>query len=114
MVLDKYNNNKRRDTFSKRGGSKKHYGHENSRADGEGADKSEEVQREELTMSNLEIQLKPHKTEPQPKEEALANLERLKEQIGMKGIRSNREDVKKILERAGSLADELINLKKQE
>ena len=110
MVLGRDTNNKRRDTIDNE--DKERYDYGNNR-------ENEEKEKEQggsigLTMSNLETRLKSYKTEPQSKEKALANLEKLKEDIGMKGMRSNREEVEKILERAGSLADELINLKKEE
>jgi len=110
VVLGRDTNNKRRDTIDNE--DKERYDYGNNR-------ENEEKEKEQggsigLTMSNLETRLKSYKTEPQSKEKALANLEKLKEDIGMKGMRSNREEVEKILERAGSLADELINLKKEE
>lgn len=64
--------------------------------------------------SQLEQRLKPYKTQPQLKEKALENLEKLKAEIGMKGVESNKEDVKEILRRAGSLSDEIIALRKKE
>ena len=64
--------------------------------------------------SQLEHRLRPYKTHPQPKGKALANIEKLKAEIGMKGVKSNKEDVKAILKRAGSLADEIIELRKKE
>lgn len=64
--------------------------------------------------SQLEQRLKPYKTEPQSKEKALANIEKLKAEIGMKGVKSDKEDVKEILKRAGSLSDEIIELRKNE
>jgi len=61
--------------------------------------------------SRLEQKLKPYKTEPQSKEKALANIEKLKSEIGMKDVKSDKEDVKAILKRAGSLSDEIIGLR---
>jgi len=62
----------------------------------------------------LEQRLKPYKTQPQSKEKALANIEKLKDEIGMKGVKSDKEDVKAILKRAGSLSDEIIELRKKD
>jgi len=64
--------------------------------------------------SQLEKRLKSYKTEPQSKDKALENLEKLKDEIGMKGIRSDKKEVKEILKRAGSLSDEIIELRKKE
>lgn len=65
-------------------------------------------------MSQLEQRLKPYKTEPQSKDRVLANLEKLKAEIGMKDVKSDKQDVKEILKRAGSLSDEIIELRKKE
>jgi len=64
--------------------------------------------------SRLEQRLKPYKTLPQSKDKALKNLENLKDEIGMKGVRSDKKEVKEILKRAGSLSDEIIELRKKE
>jgi hypothetical protein len=64
--------------------------------------------------SQLEQKLKSYKTEPQSKEKALANIEKLKAEIGMKDVKSDKEDVKEILKRAGSLSDEIVDLRKKE
>lgn len=65
-------------------------------------------------LSELEMKLKSYKTIPQPKEQALDNLRRLKAEIGMKDERSSREEVKAILKKAGSLSDEISELRKKE
>ena len=64
--------------------------------------------------SLLEQRLKPFKTEPQSKDKALANIEKLKAEIGMKDVKSDKEDVKEILKRAGSLSEEIIEQRKKE
>lgn len=64
--------------------------------------------------SRLEQRLKLYKTLPQSKDKALKNLEKLKDEIGMKGVRSDKKEVTVILKRAGSLSDEIIELRKKE
>ena len=49
-----------------------------------------------------------------PKEKALANLERLKAEVGMKDVRSNSNDIDIILRKAGPLSDEILDLRKKE
>jgi uncharacterized Zn finger protein len=51
------------------------------------------------------------KTRPLSYEEAHTELEKVKELIGMKGVKSDPEEVKRILKKAGSLSDELIKSK---
>lgn len=65
-------------------------------------------------LSDLDLKLKGFKVKPQTKEQALKNLERLKKDIGMANVKSNKEEVRKILKRAGSLSEEILYLHKQE
>ena len=58
--------------------------------------------------------MKAFKTTPQSKEIALENLRRLKAEVGMQDIKSDKNEVKEILKKAGSLSDEIIELRKKE
>jgi len=60
------------------------------------------------------MRLRSYTTQPLPKEKALENLDRLKAEIGMTGVRSDVSEVKEIVKRAGSLSDEIIELRKKE
>lgn len=65
-------------------------------------------------MSELDLKLGSFKAEPQTKEQALKNLQKLKKDIGMINVRGNKEEVRAILKRAGSLSEEILDLRKQE
>lgn len=65
-------------------------------------------------MSELETKLKAFTTTPESKEKALESLRRLKAEVGLKDIQSNRNEVREILKKAGSLSDEITELRKKE
>ena len=52
--------------------------------------------------------------EPQPKEQALANIRKLKTDIGMLGKVSDEAEISRILEYAGSFTEEVLESRKKE
>ena len=65
-------------------------------------------------MSELEYKLKSFKIEPQPKEQALANIRKLKTDIGMLAKASDEAEISHILEYAGSFTEEVLESRKKE
>lgn len=59
-------------------------------------------------VSELGFKLKSFKIEPQTKDQALANIRKLKADVGMANVRSSQKEVSEILKRAGSLTDEVL------
>lgn len=60
------------------------------------------------------MKLRSYKTQPESETKALEKLEKLKAEVGMKGVRSDTSEVRAILKRAGSLSEEILELRKQE
>lgn len=69
-------------------------------------------------MSKLSPQLdhkaKGSKLEPQTKEEALANIKRLRNDLGLDNIKANGKDIKRILKRTGSLSEEAVKMRHEQ
>ena len=62
----------------------------------------------------LETRLKGYKTNPQSREKALASLERLKSEVGMKNSTTDKDEARTILRKAGSLSSEILEHRKKE
>ena len=65
-------------------------------------------------MSELEFKLKSFKIEPQPKHQALENIQKLKADIGMLDKKTDKRELEEILKRAGSLTEEVLESRKKE
>lgn len=69
-------------------------------------------------MSKLSPQLahkiKGSKIEPQSKEEAMANIQRLRNDLGLKNKRGNREHIRNVLKNAGSLSEEAVKMRREQ
>jgi len=74
----------------------------------------EQPKGEGTILSELEAKLRAFKTTPQSKESALQRVRRLKAEVGMEDVKSDKNEVKAILRKAGSLSDEIIELRKNE
>jgi len=59
-------------------------------------------------LSELDLKLKSFRIEPQSKEQALANIRKLKAEIGMAHVKADKAKVHEIIRRAGSLTDEIL------
>lgn len=66
-------------------------------------------------MSKLDFKLKGFKIEPQTTEQALANIKKLKDDLGIKGEKKvSKARLRSIYKRAGSFSDEVIETRKKE
>ena len=65
-------------------------------------------------MSELERRIKSFKLEPQSKEQALANIKRLRKDLNLENVHTDKNRVKAILKKAGSLTDELLAMREQD
>lgn len=65
-------------------------------------------------MSELERRIKSFKLEPQSKEQALANIKRLRKDLNLENVHADKNRVKAILKKAGSLTDELLAMREQD
>lgn len=66
-------------------------------------------------MSEIDSKLKGFKIEPQTPEQALANIQKFKLDLGLTGLKKvDKEKLKEILKRAGSFSDEVIATRKSD
>ena len=65
-------------------------------------------------MSELERRIKSFKLEPQSKEQALANIKRLRKDLNLENVHTDKNRVSAILKKAGSLTDELLAMREQD
>jgi hypothetical protein len=63
--------------------------------------------------SELDFKLKEFKIEPQSKEQALANIQKMRSDLGLKKKVSESE-LQDVLKRAGSLTDEILATREKE
>ena len=61
-----------------------------------------------MILSEIDLKLKSFRIEPQAKEQAQANIRKLKADIGMENVRADKKIVREIMKRAGSLSDEIL------
>ncbi len=59
-------------------------------------------------MPEINLKLKSFRIEPQTKEQAQANIRKLKADIGMTNVKADKETVRDIIKRVGSLTDEVL------
>lgn len=68
-----------------------------------------------MVLSELDLKLKSFKIEPQTKEQALANVKKLKIDLGLDDSKKvDKERLKEIIKRAGSFSEEVIATRKSE
>lgn len=66
-------------------------------------------------MSEINFKLKDFRIEPQTPEQALANVQKFKQDLGLTGSEKvDKERLKEIIKRAGSFSDEVIATRKSE
>jgi hypothetical protein len=54
------------------------------------------------------------KLQPLSKEEALASLKKLRKDLGLEGIHTNRERIQSILKKLGPLSDEVTRMRREQ
>lgn len=67
-----------------------------------------------MVLSELDFKLRRVKIEPQTKEQALANVRKLKADLGVGNKKADKEKVRKILKHAGSMTDEILDSRRKE
>ena len=65
-------------------------------------------------MIELEQKLSVFKLEPQSKEQSLANIKQLRRDLHLEGVSTNKEHIRSILKKVGSLTDELLAIREQD
>lgn len=65
-------------------------------------------------VSELDFRLKSFKIEPQTKEQALANIRKMRSDLGIDKTHPDKGELKEVLRRAGSLTDEILSYREKE
>lgn len=65
-------------------------------------------------MTELEKKLNAFKLESQTKEKALENIKRLRKDLDLENIHPDRKRLRAILQKSGSLTDELLTMREQD
>lgn len=65
-------------------------------------------------MTELEKKLSAFKLESQTKEKALENIKRLRKDLDLENIHPDRKRLQAILQKSGSLTDELLTMREQD
>ena len=61
-----------------------------------------------MILSEVDLKLKGFRIKPQTKEQAQGNIRKLKADIGMANVKADKQMVRDIIKRAGSLTDEIL------
>lgn len=64
--------------------------------------------------SDLDLKLSNFKIKPLTKEQALKNIRKMRSDLGIEGMKVDKKELQKILKRAGSLCEEILELRRQE
>lgn len=65
-------------------------------------------------MTEIDLALKGFKIEPQSKDQALANIRKMRSDLGIDKMQVDKRQVQEILKRAGSLTDEILSSREKE
>jgi hypothetical protein len=65
-------------------------------------------------MTEIDLALKGFKIEPQSKDQALANIRKMRSDLGIDKMQVDKHQIQEILKRAGSLADEILSSREKE
>ena len=73
------------------------------------------METEGIHLSEIGFKLKGFKIEPQTPEQALANIQKFKQDLGLTGsVKVDKKRLKEIIARAGSFSDEVIATRNSE
>jgi hypothetical protein len=67
-----------------------------------------------IHTTELDLALKGFKIEPQSKDQALANVRKMRSDLGIENMQVDKNQMNEILKRAGSLTDEVLSSREKE
>lgn len=67
-----------------------------------------------MNMSELQMKIKSYNAQPQTAEQAIANIRKMKQDLGLTDRAVDKNRLKSIFEKSGSFTDEVLEARKNE
>ena len=67
-----------------------------------------------MNLSDLQAKIKPYYVQPQTAEQAIANIRKMKKDLGLTDYTVDKNRLKSIFKKSGSFTDEVLETRKNE